>query len=159
MVKKRDVTTRKKTKVVGTKTFVDTATGEMEEMQVIQIEERDANFHKLWLGHIIQSLDLIGNQKIKVLSFILENLNADNMLIMTQRKMADQSGVGYQAVAQTLKALQESNFLVKVQSGTYQVNPDVIFKGGKGQRMSVLLQYYENVGEKNSSHGDDKHDN
>ncbi|HDR8306450.1 TPA: replication/maintenance protein RepL, partial [Bacillus cereus] len=30
-------------------------------MNVINVEERDANFHKLWLGHIIQSLDLIGN--------------------------------------------------------------------------------------------------
>ena len=56
-------TTRKKVKVVGTETYINQKTGELQEMQVIDIEERDANFHKLWLGHILQSIDLIGNQK------------------------------------------------------------------------------------------------
>ena len=53
-------TTRKKVKVVGTETYINQKTGELQEMQVIDIEERDANFHKLWLGHILQSIDLIG---------------------------------------------------------------------------------------------------
>ena len=55
-------TTRKKVKVVGTETYINQQTGELQEMQVIDIEERDANFHKLWLGHILQSIDLIGNR-------------------------------------------------------------------------------------------------
>ena len=42
-------TTRKKVKVVGTETYINQKTGELQEMQVIDIEERDANFHKLWL--------------------------------------------------------------------------------------------------------------
>lgn len=54
-------TTRKRVKVVGTETYIKQDTGELREMQVIDIEERDANFHKLWLGHILQSIDLIGN--------------------------------------------------------------------------------------------------
>ena len=52
-----------KVKVIGTETYIKQDTGELKEMQVIDIEERDANFHKLWLGHILQSIDLIGNQK------------------------------------------------------------------------------------------------
>ena len=43
-------TTRKKVKVIGTETYINQQTGELQEMQVIDIEERDANFHKLWLG-------------------------------------------------------------------------------------------------------------
>ena len=58
-------TTRKKVKVIGTETYIKQDTGEIAEMQVVKIEERDANFHKLWLGHILQSIDLIGNQKDK----------------------------------------------------------------------------------------------
>ena len=46
-------TTRKRVKVVGTETYIKQDTGELREMQVIDIEERDANFHKLWLGHIL----------------------------------------------------------------------------------------------------------
>ena len=44
-------TTRKKVKVIGTETYIKQDTGEIAEMQVVKIEERDANFHKLWLGH------------------------------------------------------------------------------------------------------------
>src|SRR5699024_10883932 len=67
-------TTRKKVKFLGTKEFIDASTGEKETMQVTNIEERDANFHKIWLGHMLESLDMIGNQKIRVAMFIMENI-------------------------------------------------------------------------------------
>ena len=37
-------TTRKKVKVIGTETYIKQDTGEIAEMQVVKIEERDANF-------------------------------------------------------------------------------------------------------------------
>ena len=79
-------TTRKKVKVIGTEKYIKQDTGEIAEMQVVKIEERDANFHKLWLGHILQSIDLIGNQKTKLAFWILDNLDSNNQLIMTQKK-------------------------------------------------------------------------
>ena len=82
-------TTRKKVKVIGTEKYIKQDTGEIAEMQVVKIEERDANFHKLWLGHILQSIDLIGNQKTKLAFWILDNLDSNNQLIMTQRKIAE----------------------------------------------------------------------
>jgi DNA-binding transcriptional regulator YhcF (GntR family) len=86
---------------------------------------------------------MIGNKKIKVVTYILENLNNENMFIMTQRKMADKIGVSYQTIAETMKALQDADFLKKKQFGVYQVNPNVIFKGQRGARMNVLLRYQE----------------
>ncbi len=139
--------TRKKLKVIGTKTYIDQQTGEICEMNVMNIEDRDANFHKIWLGHIIQALDMIGNQKIKVLNFLMENLNSENQLVMTQRKIAQKSGISYSTVAETMKALQEADFLVKINSGAYQINPDVLFKGGKNNRLRVLLDYTATVKE------------
>ena len=44
-------------------------------------------------------------------------------------------------VSTTIKALVESNFLNKINSGAYRVNPDVLFKGCKDNRLNVLLQY------------------
>jgi uncharacterized protein YcgI (DUF1989 family) len=134
-------TTRKKVKVIGTETFINQKTGEIEEMQVIRQEERDANFHKLWLGHILQSIDLIGNQKTKLAFWLLDNLDRENKITMTYRQIADKSGMSYQTVYRTMNALIESNFLVKINGGAYRVNPDVLFKGGKNDRLNVLLQY------------------
>lgn len=136
-------TTRKTVKVIGTETYINKDTGELTEMQVINIEERDANFYKLWLTHILTSIDLIGNQKTKLAFWIIDNLDSNNLLPMTQRQIAQKSGVSYQTVSRTLQALIDSNFLQKVNQGVYRVNPDVIFKGGKRDRMSILLQYHD----------------
>src|SRR5690625_1053404 len=124
-------TTRKKVKFLGTKEFIDASTGEKETMQVTNIEERDANFHKIWLGHMLESLDMIGNQKIRVAMFIMENINKENELIMTYRVIAEKTNT----------SLQESKLLSKIRNGYYRVNPDVIFKGGRNDRMNVLLRY------------------
>lgn len=134
-------TTRKKVKVIGTETYIKQDTGELKEMQVIDIEERDVNFHKLWLGHILQSIDLIGNQKTKLAFWILDHLDSNNLLPMTQRQIAQKSGMSIQTVSRTLKALIDSDFLQRKNIGVYQVNPDMLFKGGKTDRMNVLLEY------------------
>ncbi len=133
--------TKKKVKVIGTENYIKQDTGEIKEMQVINVEERDFNFHKVWLGHIINSIDLIGNQKTKLAFWIIENLNKENQLIMTQRKIAEKTGMSMQTVSLTIKALIESNFLVKINSGAYRVNPNVLFKGGKTDRLNVLIEY------------------
>src|SRR5699024_11431149 len=76
-------------------------------MQVTNIEERDANFHKIWLGHMLESLDMIGNQKIRVAMFIMENINKENELIMTYRVIAEKTNTSLQTVSETMKALQD----------------------------------------------------
>ena len=139
--RKANMTTRRKMKIIGTEEYINAETGEIKEMQVISIEERDCNFHKLWLGHIIESLDMIGNQKINLCLWIMEHLDRENKLCYTYRQMSDKTGISLETVRQTMKALIESNFLTRHNSGTYIVNPDVIFKGGKTDRMNVLIQY------------------
>ena len=113
-------TTRKKVKVIGTETYIKQDTGEIAEMQVVKIEERDANFHKLWLGHILQSIDLIGNQKTKLAFWLLDNLDSENKITMTYRQIADKSNMSYQTVYRTMNALIESNSLTKINSGAIE---------------------------------------
>lgn len=134
-------TTHKKVKVVGKQEYINNDTGELVKMNVIQIEDRDFNFHKLWLSHIIQSMDLIGNQKTRLAFWIIENLNRDNQLIGTYRQIAEKTGISTKTVNETMKLLIECDFLRKVNNGVYAVNPDVIFKGTANNRMSVLLDY------------------
>ena len=134
-------TTRKKVKVIGTETYIKQETGELTEMQVVSIEDRDANFHKIWLEHIIHSMDIIGNQKIRFAFWLIDQMNSDNQITMTYRQMSDKSGVSLDTVQRTIKALTDSGFLKRYNIGVYQVNPDVIFKGGKNSRMNVLLEY------------------
>lgn len=139
--------TRKKIKVIGTETYINQRTGTLEDMQVISIEDRDANFHKIWLEHIIHSMDIIGNQKIRFAFWLLDQMNSDNQITMTYRQMANKSDISLDTIKRTVAALIESNFLVRYNIGVYQVNPDMIFKGGKTTRMNVLLEYSNTKGE------------
>lgn len=144
-------TTRKKVKVIGTENYIKQDTGEIKQMQVIDIEERDFNFHKVWLEHILNSIDLIGNQKTRLAFWIVNHLNRENQLIMTQRRIAELTNMSAQTVNSTLKALIQSEFLVKINSGAYQVNPDVIFKGGKTDRANILLSYRSAIAEQHDN--------
>lgn len=135
-------TTRQATKFHGTQEYINKNTGEIIPMEVISIEERDANFEKLWLGNVIQALDMLGSQKVKVLCYLMEKKNKENRIIGTQRKIAEQTGVSLRIVSQTIKALQQADFLQMEQQGVYQINPNCIFKGGKKERFNVLYQYH-----------------
>lgn len=131
--------TTKKQKLVWHKMLVDAETGEEIAAEVKTIEDRDFNFHKVWLKNLISSLEEISNKQIRLAFWILEHLDSENQLIMTQRVIAQKSGVSLNTVIRTMKALQEGSppFLQKINSGAYRVNPNVIWKGPYSKRMRV----------------------
>ena len=135
--------TRKKIKYVGTEEYINMRTGELQKFAVEGIEERDFNFTKVWFEHLLASYDLIGNQKTKVANYIIDNLNRDNLLLCTYRGISQETGVSIPTVNETMQILLKVNFLQKVQSGCYRVNPDVLFKGTAKQRLGILQQYQE----------------
>lgn len=133
--------TKKKVKIIGTQEYININTGEIEEMEVTTVEERDFNFTKVWMKNLILTLDIVGNQKTKFCFWLIDNLNRDNMLIGTQRDMAEECGVSLQTVSVTLKLLMDVDFLRKKQSGVYIINPNVLYKGTRSARLNVLNQY------------------
>lgn len=133
----------KRVKVVGNTQYINPRTGEIEDFQLIDIEDRDFNFHKIWLSAIIQSLDIIGNQKTRLAFWIIEHLDSENKLVLTQRQIAQKSHISLKTVTETMGILQDSGFLQKINIGAYRVNPDVIFKGRYTTRMGILLQYHQ----------------
>ncbi len=136
--------TTKKLKIIGKEEYINKETGELQEMQVIKMEDRDFNFEKLWLVHILDSLEAVGNKKIKVMNTLLAMKNKDNLIIASQEKIGLIAEVSKPVVNQTISILIESNFLKKVQSGVYMINPDILFKGGRNNRMNILLEYTKN---------------
>lgn len=141
--KQQGMTTSKKQKFIGYKELVDPHTGEPYPMQLNVIEDRDFNFHKVWLQHLVNSLDGISNQRLRLAFWIIDHLDKENKLVMTQRAIAAGSGMSLNTVTRTMKALQEGNppFLQKINSGAYRVNPDVIWQGSYSNRMGVIYEY------------------
>lgn len=131
-----------KTRVIGTESYINSQTGELIEMNVIEtdMDDRDTNFHKLFMKDFINALDLVGNKKTKICYWVIDNINKDNMLLYSYRDIADKTGMSYQTVALTIKALIDADFLKK--TGKFLiVNPDIIFKGTYARRQAVLHKY------------------
>jgi hypothetical protein len=143
---KKTLQTSKKQKFIGYKTLVDPDTGETYPMQINVVEDRDFNFHKIWFQHFVNGVDGIANQKLRLAFWIIDNLNQVNELTMTQRAISEKSGISYETVNRTIKALCKKDktgvaFLQKINGGAYRVNPEVIFKGSYSNRMGICYQY------------------
>ena len=145
--------TSKKQKFVASRVVIDEATGERIPAQLTTIEDRDFNFHKVWLQHLVNSLDDIANQRLRLAFWIIDHLDSENKLVITQRRLAEESGMSINTVIRTMKALQagEKPFLQKINSGAYRVNPDVIWIGSYGSRMAVIYDYNKTQNEKQAN--------
>ena len=135
--------TIKKQIFIGTKELIDAETGEVVPVQLKQVEDRDFNFHKVWLRMFIEGLNGIANKKMKLAFWIIDNLDRENKLCFTFRRIAEATGLSQPTVVRTMKELQEGDppFLKKLQSGVYVVNPDILYKGSHQGRMGVIYQF------------------
>jgi predicted transcriptional regulator len=136
-----DISATRKTKIVGQEEYTNSRTGEIQTFNVVEIEDTDANFEKLWLGHILAAIDEIGNAKMKVLNYILDNREkSNNSLIITVAELAKKIGVSHPTIVTTLQIL-EKHGIIKRKTGAIFLSPDVVFKGRYKHRLNVLYKY------------------
>jgi hypothetical protein len=136
-------TTTKKVKIIGKEQFLNIHTGELEDFQVTDIEERDFNFSKVWIRNFVATLDIVGNQKTRLVYWIIDHLDRENRLIATNRQLEIDTGISLKTISITMKALQDANFLRRSMNGVYTINPDIVFKGSKTARLNILNRYHE----------------
>ena len=135
--------TKKKVKYLGTEQFLNLSTGTIEDFNVTGIEERDFNFHKVWMRNFISTLDIVGNQKTRLCFWIIDNLNRENQLLYTYRQIAEKTNISLDTVRLTMGILLDSDFLRRRNQGCYIVNPDMVFKGTRSGRLNILNQYQD----------------
>lgn len=139
MQKKKQVTSKMQ-KVVSERTVIG-EDGKQKRVKSIRFVEQDFNFQKVWAQHLLQALDAIGNQKVKVLMWLVDNKNKENIVIATQQKIAEETECVRQTVATTMQLLVDAEAITLIQPGVYQLNPDLIFQGDSEDRASILLEY------------------
>ena len=133
--------TLKKVKVVGTEEYINASTGELQSFVVTTVEERDFNFTKVWMKNFLNTIGLVGNAKTKVAYWVIDNLEKSNILTYTYRQISDATGFSLDTVTKTMTILLESDFLKRINQGSYMVNPEIIFKGTHQSRLCALTQY------------------
>jgi predicted transcriptional regulator len=129
----------------GYEVYTNKRTGEEIEVPVIYQDAKDSNFVKIWLACFLLGLEELGNKKIKVLVYLLENrIASHNMIAKTLQEIATEAGVSYPTVFKTIQILERKN-LIKRKTGVIYLSPSMIFKGTHDNRMRFMYEF-RNVG-------------
>lgn len=126
---------------VGRETLLDQQTGELVDIPAIVIRGGDVNFDKIWVWHLCDAYKLVGNKAIDVINYMIEVRNRDNLIIGSQRKLAEDIGVSVPTLARVIKILKKHKIVTMPQQGVYRLSPDMIWKGDHQKRMQVLFDY------------------
>ncbi|HCY7351484.1 TPA: replication/maintenance protein RepL [Staphylococcus aureus] len=125
----------------GTQRLIDEQSGEVIEVDKLYRKQTSGNFHKAYLIQLISMMDMIGNQKFKVVNYILDNIHwSNNTLIATVKEMVKGTGTSKQTVITTLKALEEGN-IIKRRTGALMLNPELLMRGDDHKQKYLLLEF------------------
>ena len=131
-------------KLLGSDVWINQSTGEIIEAQTLSKEvtgDVDIGFEKLWVGHILDAVQEVGNAKMQVLFWLIRNKDRNNMVRATLDDIAAKTGVSRRTVASLMTALRKANVVQLEYGGRWMLNPAVVFKGGHSRRMNVLIRY------------------
>ena len=135
-------TTAKRRVKAGHAQVIDPESGELKNVQHYEVKDVDINWNKVWLGHLLDVLEMVGSKKMKVISWLLENRNTDtNEVFATQQLIMDETALSKKTVSETFKVLQTANVIKKVRNGVWQLSPNFIWKGESQNRMDILFTY------------------
>jgi len=98
-------------------------------------------WRRVVLSDMLTILDQIGNKKIKVLEFLIDNMNTNNEINLTQREINEATGISLHTINETMKALTEAN-IIKKHKRMYVLNTFIIGAKGSKEKNSMLCINY-----------------
>ena len=116
--------------------------GDIINADVVIKEIPRTGFSITYLATIISLIDNIGNKKMQVVKYILQNMNPQNMLIETVREISKKSGCSPQTVNQTLQLLERCGIVAR-KSGCVMLTPKLIHKGNAQKEKYLLMKFNE----------------
>ncbi|QEF29071.1 replication/maintenance protein RepL [Helicobacter pylori] len=144
----------------GEEVWVNLETGEHREVSVIAQEiKHSQKYFKGWRRVYIHQLfdillELMGSSsKLQVIDFIIDNLDSNNKLCLTQRQIAQKMReeqrkegesklISLATINKTIQQLIEKNVLLKIGSA-YVFNPKLINAFGSDRKnRSILIEYH-----------------
>ena len=123
--------------------WINRETGEIIEAETITRETTDSGFQKIWLMHILEAIEEVGNAKIQVLFWMLKSADVNNRVHGTYEEIAKGSKVSVSTVARLMTTLQKCDIVRREYGGVWLLNPAIVFKGHHKKRMDVLIRYHE----------------
>ena len=145
MAKNLNIEQKKDNKIIhkGIDHWQNLKTGEIiEATEVIKKVERNG-FMITYLSAIINLIDSLGNKKMKVVKYILKNMEkSNNTLIITTQELAQKSEVSKPIVIETLKTLENAG-IIKRRTGAIMIHSNLIHRGTASKEKALLTRFEE----------------
>lgn len=125
---------------------VDINTGEIiDQRSVVEFEKnvggRDERFVVAYLAEIINLIDNLGNKKMKVVKYILQNMNkSNNTMFCTTRELSNKLKMSTTTVNSTLIALEKAN-IIKRRTGGIMLSPHLLNCWSAQKEASMMVTY------------------
>lgn len=123
-------------------TVVEDAKGTKYQLRPL-IPNTDVDFYKIYLSKFSRTLDGIMNQKMKLVLWLIRKMTLKNELKYSYREIAKLSGISYQTVAETIKALIKDDF-IRRNGKMLVVNPNAVFRG-RLDKKNEAEKYYNSL--------------
>jgi DNA-binding transcriptional ArsR family regulator len=99
-------------------------------------------FEIAYTAELFSIMEKLGNRKIQVLSYILDNKDGNNCLNMTNSQLATAIGVSRPTVIDTVKILQDAG-LVRRKNSVIMVSPHLMIKGDQIREAYIMRKFEE----------------
>jgi hypothetical protein len=124
---------------------MDIESGEVLDMEVVSknydILDRKG-WRRVYMADLMAAIEQIGNKKIQVLEYLVDNMDANNFINKSQRQIAKESGISLKTITETFGALYETNLIIKTRNG-YAFNGEIIGAFGSKEKNKMLLIKYQ----------------
>lgn len=119
----------------------DTATMDGKSMPV-QVMSVDGNIADTWLITLAQAMGYAG-QQLRLVRWIVSHIDDNGQLSMSQRMIAEKSGIPIATVARAMARLQggDTPYIIRISDGAYQINPKIMLDGSHGDCMGIVYRF------------------
>ncbi len=137
------------TEYKGKRRVKDLDSGEIFEIDYIKktTDRRlKGGWKRVYLGDFLEVLLEIGNTKIKVFEFVLNNVDTNNKLTMSILQVSEKVGISYKTTHETFKKLAEKG-LIRKYGTAWVVMPSFVSTFGSDAKNARLLTEYSEAEE------------
>ena len=137
------------TEYKGKRRVKDLDSGEIFEIDYIKKttdRHLKGGWKRVYLGDFLEVLLEIGNTKIRVFEFILNNVDTNNKLTMSILQVSEKVGISYKTTHETFKKLAEKG-LIRKYGTAWVVMPSFVSTFGSDAKNARLLTEYSEAEE------------
>lgn len=136
------------TQYQGKRRVRDIETGEIIELDYVEKKVKHSlkrGWRRVYLEQFMELLTGLyaSQKKIDVIEFILENLNSENQLVLTQGQVIKKTGISRQTVVDTYRYLVENDFMKKT-GAVFTINTKFVCAFGSDRKnATIAIRYSE----------------